>query len=224
MLVGARLIKGLKPFPNSEVFMSAPQPLSRREFLHYLWLASLASVTAGTGGAVLWYATPRLSPKELEGGIRIDLAEIPEPDAGPKHFANGQFWLINIGPKNVADLRHPEGFTTRPGLIAAHPLCTHMHCNYKWVPTNDRFECPCHGAKFLPDGTRIGGPARRNLDQFAIHAILPEQNPFIETYRRTSEDEATLGQPLVLPPETTQIVVDTKKVIRGRFNNVPGVA
>src|SRR4030065_276933 len=45
---------------------SAPLPLSRREFLYYMWGASMAVFMAGTGGALIWFALPRFLP----GGYR----------------------------------------------------------------------------------------------------------------------------------------------------------
>jgi len=47
-----------------------------------------------------------------------------------------------------------------------YAVCTHLGCLPKWVATNNRFECPCHGSKFEKDGTYIEGPAPRSLDRF----------------------------------------------------------
>jgi menaquinol-cytochrome c reductase iron-sulfur subunit len=44
------------------------------------------------------------------------------------------------------------------------PMCTHLGCYYQWNQTADRFECPCHGSLFSPDGKVLGGPAPRPLD------------------------------------------------------------
>ena len=41
-----------------EVGVSTP-PLTRREFLYYLWGSSMAVFLAGAGGVSIWFALPR---------------------------------------------------------------------------------------------------------------------------------------------------------------------
>ena len=53
---------GVQTAPGAE----AGVPLSRREFLNYLWGASMAVFLAGAGGVTLWFALPRFR----EGRIR----------------------------------------------------------------------------------------------------------------------------------------------------------
>jgi cytochrome b6-f complex iron-sulfur subunit len=43
-------------------------------------------------------------------------------------------------------------------------ICTHLGCNVQWKGTE--FDCPCHGSRFNPDGTVIGGPAPAPLSWF----------------------------------------------------------
>ena len=43
----------------TEYQMPPQSPLSRREFLYYLWASSMALFIAEAGGAVLWFAYPR---------------------------------------------------------------------------------------------------------------------------------------------------------------------
>ena len=44
--------------------------------------------------------------------------------------------------------------------------CTHRGC--KVQPAGDILECPCHGSRYSTTGTRIKGPAPRNLRRYAI--------------------------------------------------------
>ena len=52
------------------------------------------------------------------------------------------------------------------GFVVLYGVCTHLGCLPKWVDTNHRFECPCHGSKYQLDGHWIEGPAPRSLDRF----------------------------------------------------------
>jgi cytochrome b6-f complex iron-sulfur subunit len=52
-------------------------------------------------------------------------------------------------------------------VFSAH--CTHMGCVLNIDTARDRFVCPCHDSEFLYDGTRLKGPAKRNLDIISSH-------------------------------------------------------
>jgi cytochrome b6-f complex iron-sulfur subunit len=126
--------------------------VSRREFLYYIWGASMALLLAETGGAIIWFALPRFRAGEFGGVFNLDPASLPAKGSAPVGNPAGKYWVSN----------------TNEGLLALSMVCTHLGCLFKWVPTNNRFECPCHGSKFQPNGTYIEGPAPRNLDRFAI--------------------------------------------------------
>jgi cytochrome b6-f complex iron-sulfur subunit len=151
-------------------------PMTRREFLYYIWAASMALFLAEAGGAILWFAVPRFKEGEFGGAFPLDIAEIPPVDAGPVAYDAGRFWLVNNGPKELEHHNTYNGdklavdYPQQPGVKALYKVCVHLGCLYKWVPTSDRFECPCHGSKYLPTGVRVDGPARRNLDVFVIEA------------------------------------------------------
>jgi len=130
--------------------------VSRREFLYYIWGASMALLLAEAGGAIIWFALPRFRAGEFGGVFTIDPATLPAVGSPPAGNPAGKYWLTN----------------TKDGLLALSMVCTHLGCLFKWVQNNNRFECPCHGSKFEPDGTKIvtEGPAPRNLDRFVITA------------------------------------------------------
>ena len=206
----------------SDSFFSAP--LSRREFLYYLWGVSMAVFLAGSSGALLWFALPRFREGEFGGFFSVPVNQVPPADSGPAEFPDGRFWLVNIGPQTVDDPRRPADYPLQQGVRAIYKVCTHLGCLYKWVPTNDRFECPCHGSKFLKTGTRIDGPARRNLDVFIIQALNANGEVLAQTEATfpAGDSATTEGSPLVLPPETTSLRIDTGKRVKGALNSKPG--
>ena len=130
-------------------------PLSRREFLYYLWGVSMAVAIAGATGATIWFALPRFRAGEFGGVVTVPVGELPPPDSGPQPFTDGRFWLVNIGQQTVDDPRQPPAYPLTPGVKALYMVCVHLGCLYKWQPTNDRFECPCHGSKYLKSDARI---------------------------------------------------------------------
>lgn len=205
----------------AEMQVEAPVslPLSRREFLYYVWGASMAVLLAGTGGAAIWFVIPRFRAGEFGGVFTLPVSEIPPPDSPPKEFAQGRFWLVTIGDQLMNDPRLPSDYPMSMGVRAIFKVCTHLGCLYKWNTSNDRFECPCHGSKFLKTGTRIDGPARRNLDVFMIEAIDDQGNVLAQT---EPSMETVEGAPLVVPSSAASIRVDTGRRITGAPNSKPG--
>lgn len=130
------------------VDVSAP---TRREFLYYIWGASIALVTGEAVAGLVWFALPRFKAGQFGGVFTYEAKDIPEPDAAPHNIPSGRFWLSNLSAE---------------GFVALYGVCTHLGCLPKWVDTNHRFECPCHGSKYQLDGHWIEGPAPRSLDRF----------------------------------------------------------
>lgn len=135
----------------------AVKPVSRREFLYYIWGASMAVLLAQGAGAIIWFALPRFREGEYGGLFTIDATTLPAVGDAPQRNPAGRFWLTN----------------TPDGLMALSMVCTHLGCLFAWVDANGRFECPCHGSKFERNGQYIEGPAPRNLDRFAVTANTP---------------------------------------------------
>ncbi len=194
-------------------------PLSRREFLNYMWAMSMAVFMAGSGGAAVWFLYPRFRPGEFGGVFTIPVSDLPAPDSAPKEFPQGRFWLTYIGESTVEDPRRPVVYPLQPGVRAIYKVCTHLGCLYKWVDTNDRFECPCHGSKFLKMGTRVDGPARRNLDVFPIEVLDGSGNVLGRTEPTMGSQE---GSPVEIPSEAVSLRIDTGRRVNGAPNSAPG--
>lgn len=198
--------------------------LTRREFLYYVWAASLALFTAETGGALLWYALPRFKPGEFGAAFTVALDFIPAPDSPPVPFDQGRFWLVNIGPKSVADPLHPAGYTTMQGIMALYKVCVHLGCLYQWNETVGHFRCPCHGSQYLLDGTRVHKPAARDLDKLLLKFVDAEGKTLAATPTGDANADHSVGQAIMVPEGATAIVVETGKRIQGRVNDGPDTA
>ena len=200
-------------------------PMTRREFLYYIWMASLALFTAQTGGAILWFAVPRFKEGEFGSTFPIDVGDVPAPDSGPKSYDDGRFWLVNLGDEDVSDERLPKNasgqldYPQKKGVKALYKICVHLGCLYKWVPTNNRFECPCHGSKYLASGIRVDGPARRNLDVFIVQALDASGNVVDETRPTTA---GGLDGAAIDITNAAKIRINTGKRINGEVNSAPG--
>jgi cytochrome b6-f complex iron-sulfur subunit len=179
----------------------------------------MAVAIAGATGATLWFALPRFREGEFGGVVTVPVGEVPPPDSGPQPYTAGRFWLVNIGEGTVNDPRQPSDYPLTAGVKALYMVCVHLGCLYKWVPTNERFECPCHASKYLKSDARIDGPARRNLDVFIIEAVDAAGNVVARTEPELGNNE---GSSVLITPDVVSLRVDTGRKISGATNTKPG--
>jgi cytochrome b6-f complex iron-sulfur subunit len=175
---------------------SAVPLMTRREFLYYIWAGSMALFGAQTTVALLWFAYPRFKAGTFGGIFELDISEVPPADSGPKAYSGGRFWLVNLGEKRMNDEREgPQNASAvgkqAAGVKALYMICVHLGCLYQWKPTNDRFECPCHGSKYLASGHRVEGPAGRNLDVFIVETLDAEGKVLARTEARDGNLEGS---------------------------------
>lgn len=174
------------------VRMDAP---TRREFMYYIWGASIALLLGQAGAGLLWFVFPRFREGEFGGVFPFNPADLPPVGAAPEWVAAGRFHVSN----------------TENGILALYGVCTHLGCLPKWVASNVRFECPCHGSKFTRDGSYIEGPAPRGLDRFSSTIIFTDG---------TSAVTDDTGDPIPIPEGKTiaEIRVNTGSKITGPAN------
>ncbi len=123
----------------------ADAPVTRRRFLDSLCYASLAATAVAALAPIPAYLVP---PSDRLRRVVVGKASEFAPRTARK-FA----W----GPK-VGVVVH-DGTTLR--VLDAR--CTHQGCKVGWDEPAALFVCPCHGARFAPDGTPVKGPHRGPL-------------------------------------------------------------
>ena len=138
--------------------------VSRREFLWYAWMSSIALFMAGSGGATLAYAYPRFKEGEFGGKFVVGKVE---------DFADG----------SVTPIREGKFFLVRQGneFRALYQVCTHLGCLVR--QREDGYSCPCHGSQFTLDGRLIASPAPRDMDEFPVE--VADGQIIVDTGTRT---------------------------------------
>ncbi|MDE0432175.1 MAG: Rieske 2Fe-2S domain-containing protein [Caldilineaceae bacterium] len=178
-----------------ETFEEGQEGINRREFLTYAWAGALGLLTLESGLATYQFMYPRFREGEFGGKFPLGAASaLPRIGIDPEGNTTGKFWLIN----------------TDEGPRALYMVCTHLGCLYKWEPSNNRFECPCHGSKFNLEGHYIEGPAPRSLDQFLIEIVQGGT-----VVAQTEDMGESISAPGTPGPDA-EIVVDTGKRIQGK--------
>jgi cytochrome b6-f complex iron-sulfur subunit len=164
---------------------------SRREFLYYIWGASIVLLIGEASAGLIWFALPRFKEGSFGGIFTFPPDEVPAENRTPYHESSGRFWVS-----------HPTA-----GLVVLYEVCTHLGCIPKWSETNFRFECPCHGSKYQIDGHYIEGPAPRSLDRFFTTLTFEDG---------TTASMDSQGDPIPIDnrPQITAITIDTGKRIK----------
>jgi len=125
---------------------SASDPTSGRREILIRWL----HWAAAAGAALVLYPLLRFSGHRIPPRPRLVEVPAPLPISGV-HTAH-DFLL----------------FATPEGAIAVSRTCTHLGCRISYQEDKQYIECPCHHSRFTPDGTRIAGPAEKNLPRYEV--------------------------------------------------------
>jgi len=140
------------------------KPVSRREFLYYVWGASCLLLAGGTIGAAKLYLMPR-NGGLIEGKdyLHLSVQDLPIVGEPPRYIREGRLWLSNAA----------DGLYSLDGTNYKYPYDTF----FKWSDANMRFEDPVYGTKFTATGAYIEGPRNRmhftHLTQYVIQVITP---------------------------------------------------
>jgi len=120
-------------------------PTSRRDFLAKTLAMAPWAVTAALAwpvGCFLLFGEPK------RGKLILPLAQIKE---GITPILSAKLFIRKSGNDIT--------------VFDAH--CTHMGCTLHYDADHHVFNCPCHHSRFDAEGTRLRGPAKRNLDTIA---------------------------------------------------------
>jgi nitrite reductase/ring-hydroxylating ferredoxin subunit len=70
----------------------------------------------------------------------------------------GQGKVLKLDGKKVAAYRDERGH-----VMLSSPVCTHLGCIVHWNDADKKWDCPCHGSRFHPNGCVYAGPAESPL-------------------------------------------------------------
>jgi cytochrome b6-f complex iron-sulfur subunit len=123
--------------------------LSRRDVIG---IGLVAGVGLAAGGLPI---ARYLAPSALGGGASD--AEIPID-----RLVVWQAERVLVRGAPIYVVRTPDE------ILGCSAICTHLGCITRWNRTQRIFFCPCHGARFAPDGRVLGGPAPSPLPRYEI--------------------------------------------------------
>lgn len=128
-----------------------PEAMPRRDFL----------------GLAAWWSAAAALLFGFLGSMRLPKAAVlPSPS---KKFRVALPASLAAGQAHVPVGRSLAMFKDGGQVYAISTVCTHLGCIVK--PTEDGFDCPCHGSKFGKDGSVIKGPAPKGLPWLEVRHL-----------------------------------------------------
>jgi cytochrome b6-f complex iron-sulfur subunit len=153
-------IKLPKSLPKSE---SDPGiwAFGRRSFLQAAgWMSFFGFITIATVGA-LRMMFPRIlyePPTTFKAGKPQDYNPMT---VNEKYKDTERVWIVRDDEK----------------IFAIIAICTHLGCTPRWLQSEFKFKCPCHGSGYTFEGINFEGPAPRPMDRAKI--VLNSDNELV---------------------------------------------
>ncbi|UCD10579.1 MAG: ubiquinol-cytochrome c reductase iron-sulfur subunit [Nitrospinaceae bacterium] len=150
---------------------------SRRDFFSY---AGWASFMATLGLSSLYF-TRLLYPRVLFEPSPIFKAGRPEDytvgEVSTRWVKDERVWLVR----------------DNEGIYAVFALCTHLGCTPRWLRSESKYKCPCHGSGFTKEGINFEGPAPRALERLKI-ALGPDGQIVVDKSKKFLYEKGDWGK------------------------------
>ncbi len=183
---------------DSEITIRNPQaPESsldtRRSFLGALLGVGSVCVSALLSVPLIRFAlfpllrrTTELKSSPL--GALDDFSAATEPVMRTIQIEQVDGWRKAISEKAVYVTKDTKG-----NLRVLTSVCPHLGCTVPWSKEKGQFICPCHGAAFTSDGTRISGPSLRGMDTLETSVESDQLFVRFQYFRQLVADKEVIG-------------------------------
>jgi glycine/D-amino acid oxidase-like deaminating enzyme/nitrite reductase/ring-hydroxylating ferredoxin subunit len=139
-------------------------------------VAGMLLADAVRGRANRWaelYAANRVKPLAAGASLIAEGAKIIQHFVGDRapgaelrslgSVAPGEGVVARIGGEQVAVYRDEQG-----QLHTMSAVCTHARCIVGWNPSEQSWDCPCHGGRYSATGEVLNGPPVKRLERLRI--------------------------------------------------------
>jgi menaquinol-cytochrome c reductase iron-sulfur subunit len=97
-------------------------------------------------------------------------------------------WRKTVSEKAIYVTKDSQG-----KLCVLTSICPHLGCTVPWNKGRSQFTCPCHGAVFSSDGTRVSGPSRRGMDTLETSVQDGQLQVRFQYFRQLVSDKEVIG-------------------------------
>jgi cytochrome b6-f complex iron-sulfur subunit len=150
--------------------------VTRRQFFNRSLLAGSGLGLGAFGVAALAFLWPSAS---AGFGGKIVVGSVADANTAignkmPFYNATAKTYIVAYPKADLPKAKKVAAYTPpiiagmEAGYVALYQKCVHLGCRVPWCQSSQWFECPCHGSKYNKVGEKVGGPAPRGLDRFAL--------------------------------------------------------
>jgi menaquinol-cytochrome c reductase iron-sulfur subunit len=97
-------------------------------------------------------------------------------------------WRKAVSEKAVYVTKDSQG-----QLRVLTSICPHLGCTVPWNKEKKQFICPCHGAIYAADGSRISGPSLRGMDSLEASVQNGQLIVQFQYFRQLVSDKEVIG-------------------------------
>jgi menaquinol-cytochrome c reductase iron-sulfur subunit len=126
--------------------------------------------------------------KESPVGALSEFSSLSEPVMRTIQIEQVDGWRKMVSEKVVYVTKDGEG-----QIRVLTSICPHLGCTIPWNKEKREFVCPCHGATFTPDGTRVSGPSLRGMDTLETSAQDGQLLVRFQYFRQLVPDREVVG-------------------------------
>jgi menaquinol-cytochrome c reductase iron-sulfur subunit len=128
---------------------------------------------------------------ELKSSSVGDLGEfssLTEPEMRTIQIEQVDGWRKAVSEKAVYVTKDSQG-----RLRVLTSICPHLGCTVPWNKEKNQFVCPCHGATFAADGSRVSGPSLRGMDTLETSVQDGQLLVRFQYFRQLVSDKEVIG-------------------------------
>jgi menaquinol-cytochrome c reductase iron-sulfur subunit len=126
--------------------------------------------------------------KDSPVGALTEFSSLNEPVMRTIQIEQVDGWRKTISEKVVYVTKDSQG-----QLRVLTSICPHLGCTVPWNKEKHEFSCPCHGATFTPDGTRVSGPSLRGMDPLETSVQNGQLLVRFQYFRQLVSDREVIG-------------------------------
>jgi menaquinol-cytochrome c reductase iron-sulfur subunit len=126
--------------------------------------------------------------KSSSVGELLEFSSLIEPVIRTIQIEQVDGWRKTISEKAVYVTKDRQG-----QLLVLTSVCPHLGCTVPWNKGKNQFICPCHGAAFSPDGTRISGPSQRSMDTLETSVQDGQLQVRFQYFRQLVSNKEVIG-------------------------------
>src|SRR6202040_1913297 len=121
-------------------------------------------------------------------GALSEFSPLTEPVMRTIQIEQVDGWRRAVSEKAVYVTKDSQG-----QLRVLTSVCPHLGCTVPWNKERNLFVCPCHGATFALDGTRVSGPSLRGMDALETSVQDGQLQVRFQYFRQLVSDKEVIG-------------------------------